>query len=114
MTDIYRHENLPSEVDGIVKEQILYKGGNLTLILQTKHNKDSAIAIGPELGKIIKKGDRFIKFANSNKCLLERNDSIMYADCFNIPSDLRDSLGVIEEWPKDWKNHWKKKQKVHD
>ncbi len=106
MEDIYRDENLPASTNGIVKEKILYKGGNVTLIIMNSHKTDSAIAVASRLNNFVQIGDKFVKVANSNKCIIQRKNSIMYIDCYDIPEEIRDSLGIIDEWPSSKKGHW--------
>lgn len=104
MVDVYR-ENLVSKIEGEVKEIELYKGGGIMLLVKTSE-KDDAIGLDNKFFKHIKKGDYFIKNENSNECIVHRNDSIIYLDCFDIPNTIRDSLGVIKEWPKKKKGYW--------
>ncbi|HUH36302.1 MAG TPA: hypothetical protein VL022_10755 [Moheibacter sp.] len=54
----------------------------------------------------IKKGNMFEKRSNSNKCIYIMNDSVYYFDCFKIPKEIRDSLGEIQEWPRDIVGKW--------
>ena len=99
---IYKNENLPLEIEGKVIDIELYKGGNITLTLQSKKRK--SIAINSKMKNVIRLGDYFEK--HSNKCIIIRNDSIYHFDCFNIPPEIRDSLDEIEEWPRDIVEKW--------
>lgn len=104
MVDVYK-ENLPQEIEGRVREIELYKGGGILLSVGTIE-KYKNIGLDNNFIKGIKVGDYFIKKAHSNKCIIERNDSIIYLDCYDIPKEIRDSLGVIEEWSNYKKGYW--------
>lgn len=104
MYDIYKNENLPKEIKGNIINIELYKGGNITLTIQEKRRKN--IAINSSLKDIIRIGDFFEKTSSSNKCIISRNDSVYYFDCFKIPKEIRDSLGEIQEWPRDIVGKW--------
>jgi hypothetical protein len=106
MKDIYKDENLPLKAEGYVNSLEFYKGGNTTLVVKESSGKETRVAVDTLFKQIIKEGDYFIKKANSNKCIVERNDSIIYLDCYDIPKEIRDSLGVIEEWSDDKKGYW--------
>ena len=105
MYDIYKNENLPMEIKGKIINIEFYKGGNITLTIQEKRRKN--IAINPSLKDAMQIGDFFEKKKNSNKCIIKRNDSIYYFDCFKIPQEIKDSLGEIQEWPRDIVGKWK-------
>lgn len=109
MENIFKDENLPLKVDGNVTDVEFYRGGNITLVVKEKDGKIKRASVDTLYKEIIKKGDYFIKQANSNKCIIERNDSMIYLDCYNIPKDIRDSIGKIEEWPSNQKGKWKLK-----
>lgn len=106
MVDIYR-ENLALKIDGVVEEVELYKGGGIQLSIKNTEKVD-VIGLNNKFFKSIQKGDYFIKNENSNECIVRRKDSIIYLDCYDIPADIRDSLGVINEWPKIMKGFWMK------
>lgn len=109
MKDIYEKENLPLEIEGNVEKVIIYKGGNTSLNIQTNKGNNQEIAVASDMREIIRQGDYFIKEKNSNKCKIIRNDSVIYLDCYNIPKEIRDSLGLIKEWPNYKKGHWQKR-----
>lgn len=106
MIDVYR-ENLVLKIEGEVKDIELYKGGGILLSVNTS-DKEDKIGLDNKNFTSIKIGDYFIKHENSNKCLIRRNDSIIYLDCYKIPKEIRDSLGLIKEWPRDKKGFWQK------
>lgn len=108
--EIFKNENLPSKAKGKIKEIVRYKGGGITLIIYDDEGGRSEIAVSSEFGEIVKKRDIFVKEANSNKCFIERKDSLIYLDCYNdIPSEFRDSLGHIKEWPREIVGKWQLK-----
>jgi hypothetical protein len=106
MKDVYEDENLPMMINGTVENIEIYKVGNITLKVMSKSGKSNHIAVDTILKSIVRKNDYFEKKANSNKCLIRRNDSIIFIDCFDIPKEIRDSLKTIEEWPKNLKGKW--------
>lgn len=108
MIDVYK-ENLVSKIEGEVKNIEIYKGGGVLLSVKTKKKVD-AIGLGNKFFKIVKEGDYFIKYENSNECIIRRNDSIIYLDCYDIPKAIRDSLGLIKEWPQDKKGFWQRNE----
>lgn len=109
MIDIYR-ENLVPKIEGEVKEIKLYKGGGVLLSLKTSDN-DDVIGLDNTFFRGVQKGDYFIKNENSNECILRRNDSVIYLDCYYIPKEIKDSLGEIKEWPEEIKGFWIKLNK---
>lgn len=105
--DIYKNENLPAEIKGKVEYVELYKGGGITLIVSEDSGGKKQIALAREFREYVRKGDHIEKEKNTNKCIIKRNDSIIYLDCFKeIPQEVRDSLGEIEEWPRDIEGQW--------
>lgn len=107
MLDVYK-KNLVSRIEGEVKDIALYKGGGILLSVKTAE-KDDEIGLDNKIFKCIRKGDYFIKYENSNECIIRRNDSILYLDCYDIPKEIRDSLGLIKEWPQDKTGFWHKR-----
>src|SRR5690606_3453037 len=106
LDDIYKNENLTIEAKGKIKDIELYKGGGITLTISEDSGENKQIAVSRKFRKIVRKGDFFEKEKGTNKCIIKRNDSIIFLDCFTeIPSELRDSI-EIEEWPKEVKGKW--------
>jgi len=100
-------EYLASENKGEIREIEKWKGGGHTLTI--KNDKEtSEIGVYKTVGEKSKKHDHFVKFKNSNKCLLKRNDSVICLDCIYIEKEIRDSIGKIDEWKSFEKNIWKK------
>jgi hypothetical protein len=109
MVDIYKQENLPLEISGKVVDVVVYKGGNVSLDIMKNDGSRQEVAVSNKLQQFIKKGDIFTKEKNSNRCFIVRHDSLIYLDCYNIPRAIRDSIGAIDEWPENKKNHWQSK-----
>lgn len=106
MYDIYKKENLPFKVNGRVTDIELYKGGAVTLTIREESKNRKQIAVSSEFKNIVKNGDWFEKEENTNKCLIKRNDSVIFLDCYQeIPKELRDSF-KIKEWPENIKGKW--------
>lgn len=105
MTDIYR-ENLPDSAKGYVTKIEYSKGGDGVLTIYESSGRFNKIGVDKTFRDIVRTNDYFIKQANTNKCTIERNDSIIYLDCYDIPKEIRDSLGSIEEWPSNKKGYW--------
>ncbi len=94
------------EVEGKVKQiQLVSKGCIFQVTLENKKNVDLDGG-GCEVLSQIKAGDYFKKFANTNKCLVIRKDSIMLLNCGRFTKIDRDSLGKIVEWNKSRINKW--------
>ena len=111
LDDIYKNENLPIEAKGKIKNIELYKGGGITLTISENSGKNKQIAVSREFREIVKKDDLFEKEKGTNKCIIKRNDSIIFLDCFTeIPSELRDSI-EIEEWPREIVGKWQLQNK---
>lgn len=109
--EILREEYIPKSVSGTVNDIELWKGSTLSLHLKN-NSKEEVFSIHTDHKILmeIKKGDYFKKRANSNKCFIERGDSIIYIDCWEFSDEERDSLGRVEEWKPEEKNHWKLKR----
>ncbi|MEL1246186.1 hypothetical protein AAEO56_18070 [Flavobacterium sp. DGU11] len=103
----YYKKNLSLEVKGKVIKVDFYKGGSSTLKVRNSDGNLIDVSGGSNFQHYIRPGDDFTKIGNSNKCIVERNDSIIYLDCSNIEKIYRDSLGEIAEWPKSIKGKWK-------
>ena len=108
MVDVYR-EGLKTGIEGEVKRVELYKGKGTRLVLKSK-GKTQSIGLDNEFFRTLRKGDYFVKKEKSNECIVQRKDSIIYLDCFDIQENLRDSLGTIKEWPLTLKARWKTKR----
>lgn len=101
-------EYIPKSAEGKIIDIKLTKGAGINLILSSKLKSEEFVGIhtDDEILMQIKKGDYFKKKANSNKCFIERGDSIIYIDCYRLTDQERDSLGKIDEWKPKEKNHW--------
>lgn len=111
MYDIFKNENLPFKVNGLVTNIALYKGGAITLTILEDSGQKKQIAVSREFREIVKKGDWFEKEENTNKCIIKRNDSVIFLDCYKeIPAELRDSI-EIEEWPREIVGKWQLQNK---
>ena len=106
-------EYIPKSSEGKIEDIELGKGSILGLKMMPLSGKEEDISIHTDFEILmqIKKGDYFKKIANSNKCIIERGDSIIYIDCYRLTDQERDSLGKIEEWKLEEKNHWESKKK---
>lgn len=100
-------ENLLDSGEGFIQEIEKFKGGGYLITIK-KETKFKKFGVYKTVGEVCKKNDYFIKFKNSNKCLLKRNDSLICVDCINIEKETRDSLNKIEEWKNFKKNKWQK------
>lgn len=110
MLDIFRDENIPLEIHGKVTEIKKFRGGNVTLKIEEITGGTDYIAVGNLVAEYIRKKDTFEKLPNSNKCLIKRNDSIIFLECFEIPKDIEDQLGEIKEWEKIKTRKWFKQE----
>jgi hypothetical protein len=110
MLDLYRDENLPREINGEVTEIVKYKGGgNLISVRKQKSIFSKKIALDNRITNFIRIGDYLEKIANSNMCIVQRSDSIIYLDCYDIPVRIRKELGPIKEWQREEVGNWKLK-----
>ncbi len=103
--DIMR-DYISIELEGKIKKvELVYKGCTFEITLENKKNIDINGG-GCEVLSQIKIGDYFKKFANTNKCLVIRKDSIMFLNGIYFIKIDRDSLGKIVEWNKSRINKW--------
>ena len=112
MKDVYINEDLPFAIKGTVKKIDSFKGGNTTLgVLKFSNNSIDYIGLDERfrMGRV-KIGDYFEKKANSNKCLIQRKDSLILIDCYQLgilKYYLGDStVNSIEKWDRNIVNHW--------
>lgn len=102
----YYQEVIAAQGEGEILRLNYSKGGDGTLILRRNRIK-STITVSGKNVHLVKKGDYFVKIKDSNKCMVRRNDSIIYLDCMNFyPPEIRDVLGEIQEWPRETIGKW--------
>ncbi len=102
-----KEDYIPIEIEGRIKKVELFKGCMYSLTLDDKNKKFLDISGGGcKVLSQLKVGDYFKKFANTNKCLVIRKDSIMFLNCIRFRRQDRDSLGKIAEWNKSRINKW--------
>lgn len=102
----YYQEVIAAQGEGEILRLNYSKGGDGTLILRRNRIK-STITVSGKNVHLAKKGDYFVKIKDSNKCMVRRNDSIIYLDCMNFyPPEIRDVLGEIQEWPRETIGKW--------
>lgn len=90
------------------RDTIARERGDGTLMLRNNQIK-SKVFVSNKNVHLVRRGDYFIKFKDSNKCIIKRNDSIMYIDCIDFyPLEIRDSLDEIQEWPRETVGKWQK------
>lgn len=104
----YYQEVIDSHGKGKIIKLTFSKGGDGTLTLRNNRIK-SEVLVSNKNVHLVRKGDYFIKIKNSNKCMIKRNDSIIYIDCINFyPPEIRDSFDEIQEWPRKIVGKWQK------
>ncbi len=111
-TKYYKEEYIPKSIEGKISDIELWKGSTLGLKIENKLKEDEiSIHTDYDILMQIKKGDYFKKIANSNKCFIERGDSIIYIDCYRLSDQERKSIRKLNEWKPEEKNHWELKKK---
>ncbi len=117
LRDYLQDELLPKGFQGIIKKTELWKGCSYAIDIKTKTGKIEEISINNncEILFQIKKGDYFNKIANSNKCSIARNDSIIYIDCIDLNKKPKNDKSLlsdikIEERNREIINKWKFKK----
>ena len=108
--DIYK-EQLNEQTQGKVRSTELWKGGLLVIHLRATDGSESIAEVNNDHDVLasIKKGDYFEKHPNSNKCLIRRNDSILFLDCIKLErleKEVRNSLLPVEQWERQEINQW--------
>jgi|SRR5690606_3636325 len=112
--EFYSKEYFPIGIKGIIVDFQFSKGGATALFIKDSLNNQENISVDKSFRynvDIKKQGNLFEKIPNSNKCVYIIGDSIYYFDCYEIPKEVRDSLGKIEEWPREIVGKWQIKKK---
>lgn len=101
------------KLSGEVIELSMSRGAGLYITINKKSDNYYPIKTNNyDFYKKIKKGDYFIKIVDSNKCSIERGDSILYFDCYDRQLLEPQTLKLLEKeqfWDKTIINHWIKK-----
>jgi len=108
--EFYRDVFINSSVKGVVEKTELWKGGTLVITLKGSDNAGEIIN-RYEISMNIKKGDYFAKKAHSNKCLIQRKDSLLLFDCVELERlkfVFKDSISTIEQWDRANVNKWRR------
>lgn len=111
--EFYSTEYFPIGIKGTITNVQFSKGGVTVLSIKDTTNNRKNIGVDKSFryNGHVKKWSNFEKISNSNKCIYTIGDSIYYFDCYKIPREIRDSLGKIEEWPREIEGKWQVKKK---
>ena len=105
---MYKEDFIVPSAEGIIDSTELWKGGLLVIYLNQK-DKIVQVTNDQVVLEEIKKNDFLKKLPNSNKCYIERNDSIFYFDCIDLKrlrKETIDSIGAVNQWERNKINHW--------
>lgn len=116
VSDAYlKKKYIEPKITGKIIDRLMSKGNGLNILIHDKEKQEnvsySIIKENNKFYKNVKTGDFFIKIKNTNKCSIQRGDSILYFDCFDrwlLRKSIQNSMTANQFWKKEKKDYWVK------